>query len=200
MCTADYESIPWDALSYIKDFDLYDICYMMSSEYVSAYPSFVYEEICDAFSSDSTTTTSTSGTTTTVSVCDDNGLPTKDGICALNEDEVMDYVADYETICGSYDEEGNYEESPIVKVCADWSDVCTNGLPDLEYMCHSLEQQPASLAEFDIDWFCCDISSDCVAEPQVFYTELVDLAVCENENASDLCDATTMMPTKDLLC
>jgi len=27
MCSADYERIPWDALSYIADFDLYDICW-----------------------------------------------------------------------------------------------------------------------------------------------------------------------------
>ena len=63
---------------------------------MSEYPSFVYAEICDVdFTSYSTTGAAT--------VCDSDSLPRKDAICALTEDVAIDYLEDYEALCGSYD-------------------------------------------------------------------------------------------------
>ena len=61
---------------------------------------------------------------------------------------------------------------------------------------------PSALADLDIEWFCCDISNFCVAEPQVFYMELVDPDICNAIDANlsaDICDSNSF-PTKDGIC
>lgn len=44
MCGTAMTAIPYDALP--SDFDIYDICWTMSSAYVPEYPSIVSDEIC----------------------------------------------------------------------------------------------------------------------------------------------------------
>ena len=48
----------------------------------------------------------------------------------------------------------------------------------------------------DLEWFCCDVSEWCIAEPEVFYMELVYPELCEYY--ADLC--VSGMPDKTLLC
>ena len=114
----------------------------------------------------------------------------------------MDYVEEYvnvdkEELCGYVDDAGILqEESPIKTVCDAWPDVCVGGVVELGKMCNSLDSQPESLYDMGLDWFCCDVSEWCIAEPEVFYMELVYTELCDSY--ADLC--LNGSPDKDLLC
>ena len=55
----------------------------------------------------------------------------------------------------------------------------------------------------DLEWLCCEESSFCVSEPEVFYMELVDEDLCIylSTEAFDLvCDINLLTPTKQTIC
>ena len=57
-------------------------------------------------------------------------------------------------------------------------------------MCNSLDSAPTSLESLDLEYFCCDVSNECVAEPPVFYMEIVDgYGLCMNLTETDSSNA-----------
>ena len=122
-------------------------------------------------------------------------------------------------LCGYTDDDGVTVESVTDTICGAWSDVCVNDIPAIETMCNSLTSQPADLAALNLEWLCCDLSTQCVAEPPVFYMELVEgYELCMNLTAIDaesaasssdgtgttyanyICDTSTMLPYKGEIC
>lgn len=185
----------------------------MSSSYVSEYPEIVDKTLCDTTSNYSQY------------ICID-GEPHKGEICALwdtladNNVAVEDYaMMSKDELCGYTGEDNVTVESVTDTICDAWSDICVNDIPSIETMCHSLDSQPEDLAVLDLDWFCCDVSNECVAEPPVFYMEIVDgYDLCMNLTAIDaesaasssdgtattyaqwVCDSNTFLPYKGELC
>lgn len=158
---------------------LYAFCSRRASNYVPEYEKMVSDDICKE-----------ENTGNYASALCYGGSPFKSEICAL-WDSVTDlekYMdVDKEELCDSYDEAGNVIPSTVTTVCTAWGDVCTGGIPDYETMCSSLDSVPDSLTDLDIPYFCCEVSSQCVAEPKVFYMELVDPDVCTSDIGQLLC-------------
>ena len=185
-------AVPWDSLSQVDGFDLWEVCYFMSSSYEPEYPEIVDKSLCETTSNWSSY------------ICID-GVPHKGEICALWDDLAENGVAveDYammskDELCGYTGEDNVTVESVTDIICDAWSDVCVNDIPSIETMCHALDSQPDDLTDLDLDWFCCDVSNDCVAEPPVFYMEIVDgYDLCMNLTAIDAASATSTTSSSD---
>lgn len=67
MCDTLISNIP-SSLSQIEGFDLYEVCYMMSSSYEPEYPEIVSKDICTAYSN--------------YNPCSSDGVPVKAEICS----------------------------------------------------------------------------------------------------------------------
>lgn len=145
-----------------------EICYHQSSMYEPEYVAIIDRAICAHES------------TLQQSICVAYE-PVKAEICALWDQ--LDYVTDYvnmskDELCGYTEEDGSVSDD-MGTVCTDWPDVCSSyGVVDLEAMCHNLDSQPESLIDMELEWFCCDVSEWCIAEPQVSYNELVYPELC----------------------
>ena len=133
MCNTVTSAVPWDSLSQVEGFDLYEVCYFMSSSYESEYPEIVDKAICETNSNYSS------------AICA-SGYPVKGEICALwdtladNNVAVEDYsMMTKDELCGYTDENNVTVDSVTYTICEAWGDVCVNAIPSIETMCHSLE-------------------------------------------------------------
>ena len=71
-----------------------------------------------------------------------------------------------DVLCGFTDDDGTQYPGPASLVCQAWDDVCYNGIPDIDYMCNSLQytdELPDAIYDLDFDlWdICCELSSSC---------------------------------------
>ena len=148
MCSQPFSDVPDD----LVDFPLYDFCDRRSSAYVPEFGSMVSEEICLEEKTGSYASALCYG-----------GTPNRSEICAL-WDSVSDMDSyldiDKEDFCDSTDDAGNTVLSIIGTVCSEWQEVCSSGsIPIFETMCTSLDSVPDALADFDIPYVCCDVST-----------------------------------------
>ena len=207
MCNTLVSDIPWDSLYQVENFDLWEVCYAMSSNYEPEYPSIVDSDLCNTDSNYSQY------------ICID-GLPHKGEICALwdtladNDVAVEDYsMMTKDELCGYTDESNVTVYSVTDTICDAWGTVCVNDIPAIDQMCNSLDDLPTSLEDLDLEWFCCDVSNECVAEPPVYYMEIVDsVSLCANLTAIDasnggettyanwICDSSSMLPYAGEIC
>lgn len=115
--------IPTDSLAQVENFDIYEVCWQMGSNYVPQYPEIVSSSLCDIDSQ------------YVNYICID-GMPHKGEICALwdtlydNNINMEDYMEiGKDELCGFTDEEtGIFIDSPVSAVCNAWSDVCINSI------------------------------------------------------------------------